>query len=313
MSFLKRRINAMKIYVGITDGDWFNQLREANASEVNFWHPSGSSFKVLQPNELFLFKLHQKDGGKICGGGFFVRSSPLPIDIAWDVFGRANGTRTFAEMRDRVVKYRTSNGVDPAKPEIGCTILTQTFYFTEDAYIDAPADWSKSIVSGKGYDSASEIGAWLFAEVQKRLQYMNAAALLPSSSGATELPKHKLGTGAFRILVSDSYNRTCAFTGEHTFPALIASHIKPLSEGGENELKNGLLMRADLAALFNRGLITVNADDLRVRVSPLIRKRYNNGMNYYLLEGHPITVPEQEESRPDRDILAWHNDKVFAA
>ena len=59
--------------------------------------------------------------------------------------------------------------------------------------------------------------------------------------------------------------------------------------------------------------MTVNADDLRVRVSPLIRKRYNNGMNYYLLEGHPITVPEQEENRPDREILAWHNDKVFAA
>ena len=118
----------MKIYVGITDGGWFNQLREANAPEVNFWHPGGDAFKALQPNEMFLFKLHKKEGGKICGGGFFVRSS-----------------------------------------------------------------------------------------------------------------------------------------------------------------------------------------DLRVRVSPLIRKRYNNGMNYYLLEGHPITVPEQEENQLDRDILAWHNDKVFAA
>ena len=303
----------MKIYVGITDGDWFSQLRAANAPEVNFWHPSGATFKALQPNEMFLFKLHQKDGGKICGGGFFVRSSSLPIDIAWDAFGLENGTRSLAEMRDRVAKYRASTSASLARPEIGCTILTQPFYFTEDAYIDEPADWSKPIVSGKGYDSASEIGAWLFAEVRKRLQYMNAAALLPSSSGATELPKHKLGTGAFRVLVSDSYNRTCAITGEHTFPALIASHIKPLSEGGENELKNGLLLRADLSALFNRGLMTVNADDLRVRVSPLIRQRYNNGMNYYLLEGHPITVPEQEENQPDRDILAWHNDKVFAA
>lgn len=303
----------MKIYVGITDSDWFNQLRAENAQEVNFWHPSGDAFKALQPNEMFLFKLHKKDGGKICGGGFFVRSSSLPIDIAWDAFGLENGTRSLAEMRDRVGKYRVSNGVDIAKPEIGCTILTQPFYFTEDAYIDAPMDWSNAIVRGKGYDSASEIGAWLFAEVQKRLQFMNAAALLPPSGVAGELPKHKLGTGAFRVLVSDSYNRTCAITGEHTFPALIASHIMPLSEGGENELKNGLLMRADLAALFNRGLLTVNADDLRVRVSPFIRQRYNNGMNYYLLEGHPITVPEQEESQPDRDILAWHNDKVFAA
>ena len=47
----------MKIYVGITDADWFRYLSERNAEEMNFWRPRATSqFKILEPNELFLFK-----------------------------------------------------------------------------------------------------------------------------------------------------------------------------------------------------------------------------------------------------------------
>lgn len=40
----------MKIWVGVTDGDWFSYLRAHAPDEVNFWQPSGSKqFKVLRP------------------------------------------------------------------------------------------------------------------------------------------------------------------------------------------------------------------------------------------------------------------------
>ena len=303
----------MKIYVGITDSDWFRQLKADNAQEVNFWQPGGNAlFKALQPNELFLFKQHKSDGGRICGGGFFVRSSILPCDLAWDAFGRKNGTPSLVSMRERIIMYRKANKGDVSNPDIGCIILTQPFYFDEPDYIDAPADWANAIVSGKTYDTSEEIGAALFAQVKERLSMWNASSLLPPGPNVPP-PQHSLGTGAFRVIVSESYNRTCAMTGEHTLPALVASHIMPLAEGGTNEADNGLLLRADLSALFARGLLTVNADDLRVNVSPLIRERYSNGLNYYLLEGHPIAVPEIEGNRPNRDLLAWHNKEVFAA
>ena len=49
----------MKIWIGVTDGDWFEFLRERTPDEVNFWQPSASCrFKVLKPGEPFLFKLH---------------------------------------------------------------------------------------------------------------------------------------------------------------------------------------------------------------------------------------------------------------
>ena len=50
----------MKFYVGITDGDWYRYLSsQTPLEEVNFRQPSGGrQFRVLQPGEPFLFKLH---------------------------------------------------------------------------------------------------------------------------------------------------------------------------------------------------------------------------------------------------------------
>jgi putative restriction endonuclease len=43
----------MKIWVGVTDKDWFQFLDRINPDEVNFWQPSGSRmFRALQYTEL---------------------------------------------------------------------------------------------------------------------------------------------------------------------------------------------------------------------------------------------------------------------
>lgn len=47
----------MRIYVGVTDSNWYEQLSKSGSDEVNFWTPSGRSFKALKENELFLIKL----------------------------------------------------------------------------------------------------------------------------------------------------------------------------------------------------------------------------------------------------------------
>jgi putative restriction endonuclease len=50
----------VRLFVGVTDSEWFEQLGSLPAvDEVNFWQPSGSShFRALSPGEIFLFKLH---------------------------------------------------------------------------------------------------------------------------------------------------------------------------------------------------------------------------------------------------------------
>lgn len=72
----------MKLWIGVTDDDWFSHLASIAPDEVDFWQPSsGRTFRALQPGELFLFKLHSPNNF-IVGGGYFVSSTALPASLA---------------------------------------------------------------------------------------------------------------------------------------------------------------------------------------------------------------------------------------
>ena len=120
----------------------------------------------------------------------------------------------------------------------------------------------------------------------------------------------RLGQGTFRVLVTDAYERLCAVTRERTLPALEAGHIRPYSEDGEHAVSNGLLLRRDLHALFDRGYLTVTPE-LRLAVSRRIRQDFENGRDYYALEGREVWAPEQPGAKPDPRHLAWHNENRF--
>ena len=120
----------------------------------------------------------------------------------------------------------------------------------------------------------------------------------------------RLGQGAFRIVVTDSYRRRCAVTGERTLPALDAAHIRPYAEGGAHEATNGVLLRRDIHSLFDAGYVTITPS-LDFEVSSRIREEYENGRLYYALHGQRISPPDDPRRRPDTSALAWHNETVF--
>src|SRR3712207_44972 len=85
---------AMKLWVGVTDPDWFAFLSRADVDEVNFWQPSATApFVGLESGAPFLFKL-KRPYNHIAGGGTFVKFSTLPLSIAWEVFERKNGAES---------------------------------------------------------------------------------------------------------------------------------------------------------------------------------------------------------------------------
>lgn len=138
-----------------------------------------------------------------------------------------------------------------------------------------------------------------------------APAIGEDRYGKPILVQPRLGQGAFRLAVTAAYGRACAMTKEHSLPALEASHIKPFSQDGPHEVRNGILLRSDIHRLFDSGYITVTPD-YRVLVSDGLKEHFQNGKTYYPFTNQPLAVlPTQVEDQPDPDLLRWHYDVVF--
>jgi putative restriction endonuclease len=300
----------VRVWVGVTDWDWFRQLAaEPELDEVNFWQPGGSrEFKALRPGELFLFKLHAPRRS-IVGGGFFAHSSRLPVSLAWNAFGTKNGATSLPQMRARIERYRRASADSREDYTIGCILLESPFFFSPSDWIPEPPGWHQNIVQGKTYDLEVEPGETLWREVQGRLALRQTISA-DRRYGEPTLVLPRLGQGSFRIVVTDAYQRQCAVTRSRTLPVLEAAHIRPYSEGGEHCVENGLLLRSDLHTLFDQGYLTVTPNH-RLQVSRRIREDFENGQEYYEMRGRGIHLPLNPAYHPDRDLLVWHNESRY--
>jgi len=302
----------INLVIAVTDGDWFDMLRQQpNLGEANFWAPSAANFRALRPGELFLFKLHAPRNF-IVGGGVFAYANALPCSLAWEAFREANGANSAQEMRSRISRYRRTDPNDRDDFEIGCRILTQPFFLEESEWIPIPTSWSPNIVSFKTYNTGDPEGLALWEAVNDRLSrhQLQGTAEAGARYGEPQLIRPRLGQGAFRILVTDTYNRRCAITQERTLPALEAAHIRPYGDGGEHDARNGLLFRRDIHSLFDAGYVTVTPD-LRFEVSRRIKEEFDNGRHYYELHGTPILAPTDALRSPDPEALRWHNEHAY--
>lgn len=331
----------MRLYVGITDFDWFTlHASKPFVDEVNFWRPSPSAtFKALQPGELFLFKLHAPRN-YIVGGGFFTRFLPLPLSLAWAAFGEGNGARSLKEVRLRISKYRKQPIAINEDPHIGCILLNEPFFFGQNDWIPSPPDFKGPTQVGKSYETDSGTGLMLKNEVTARLSAMAnrnvpatqarpetesvpgsipaAAHMQPTPGPATlaviDAPRYgtpslvmpRLGQGSFRALITDAYSYRCAITRERTLPVLQAAHIRPYSEGGTHELSNGLLLRSDLHTLFDQHYLTIEPNRKILKVSRRIRAQFENGRDYYALDNRLLAEPTSALALPSNESLGYH-------
>lgn len=198
---------------------------------------------------------------------------------------------------------------------IGCTILVEPVFLPPDLWFDPPLSWSPSIQRGKLYSSESAEGFQLWNQLQDAAQ----ACSLPVASemaevqaryGAPTLMTPRLGQGAFRVAVTEAYQRQCAITGGKVLPALDAAHIRPYSEGGYHAKSNGILLRKDIHSVFDAGYATVDKD-FRFVVSKKVKEVFNNGEEYLRLHGSALRLPKGKTDWPNPDFLHWHNQNRF--
>ncbi len=322
----------MHVYIGNTDFEWYQHLLQLSSApdgldEVNFWKPSGNaSFKALSFGEPLFFKLKKRYGHVVVGFGLFAAFRKLSISEAWTAFGEANGAPTQEAVQARVAKYVSKLSPEAAaRHRIGCILLAAPHFFPREMWIDGPANWSDNTVSGAGhkagYNTSAGEGQRLWRECLERAELLGKALDLaptgatrqpgvtaplfptdpPTWYGSEQVVRPRLGQGTFRYALEQAYTR-CAVTGEHSLPALDAAHIVPFSEGGEHVLENGLLLRADVHRLYDRGYVTVTPDYC-FRVSSRLREDYDNGKAYYQHDGQTIWTPASPWPKPAPELL----------
>jgi putative restriction endonuclease len=313
----------MKFWVGTTDSRWFNFLASSTSDEVNFWQPSTTPPFMNAPVGMpFLFKL-KRPHNHIAGGGFFIRHSAIPLTLAWEIFGRGNGANSLAELRALLGPLAKGNS---SLREIGCQVIANPFFLQPANWLANPPGWSSNIVRGKMYDSNQSDGSAIWSHVSPFFtQHPRDNSTISNQShdigvqqdiakyGTEFLMKPRLGQGAFRLTVTEAYDKRCALTGESTLPVLEAAHIVPYAGDGMHDIRNGLLLRADFHKLFDAGLVSV-APNLTIQISPRIREAWLNGKVYYRLHNQPLAViPKNPLDRPDPDKLDWHFKNIFQA
>lgn len=290
-------------FVGVTDHDWFQFCsNQGELEQVNFWQPSTKRFKVLEDGGIFFFK-RKSPIGKIAGFGKFAFSGNATIGDCWDAYGVSNGVATCEEFVEKIRKYRRSPGINRFSV-IGVKVLLNPIFLKEDDWFDPPTDWSANIVSGKSYDYASDQGAYLF---KKYSQLTSNYSIRDEFRGGLAEDQHSYYWGGptkirmrqqdFRIAVMDAYDGKCAVTGSGVLEILEAAHIKAYSLSLDHSPSNGILLRKDIHALFDAGLLSFSQSG-EVIISADFLSRYPDESEVISLHGKQISFPKDKRNWP---------------
>lgn len=318
---------AMRAYVFPTDTSWARYLRELQVrdpsqSEVNFWVPSGSTFRALSPGDRFIFRSKADAGGKVIGGGLFAEFLRLRVSEAWQIYGEANGTDSLTSLLSDITRYRLKNRAAPdPDPQIGCILLTDVVFVPPGAELPLPRGFPMMATRGKGYAPGDADWSAIEEIFANLLWRSGVPTLRPDSDAMAYLPGPtrelvegprwvRRGQRWFASKMMTTYDRRCAITGSHIAPTLQAAHIRPVSREGRHEVTNGLLLRSDVHTLFDAGYLGVD-DKHRLQVSRRLRDDYGNGREFYMRAGTEIALPERRDERPGVESVTWHMDEVF--
>jgi len=114
--------------------------------------------------------------------------------------------------------------------------------------------------------------------------------------------EQRIGQPQFRAKLMRAYNNKCAVTGCAVDEVLQAAHIRPVRKSGSHTCANGLLLRADIHNLFDRGLLTIDKNYVIHLDQSLHRSS-----EYKSLHGRKLKViPSEAADRPSKELLQEH-------
>ena len=256
----------------------------------------------------------------IGGFGYLSSSVNISIKLAWESFGERNGVTSLQAMVDVISKYRKQQLSQHSL--VGCRVIVDPIFFSEEDYIEVPSSWSNSIVSGKTYDAFDPDIENLLHQISLRTGQRKTPRLKTGSStefadegeeflgpnkpkfGDPSLVSRRLGQGAFRVKIIEIYGGKCAVTGTSVLETLDAAHISPYGADGNHDTTNGLLLRKDIHALFDAGLMWIDSD-YTVQFHGSVFE-LNLGNTYKQYHKRKLNLPRQDRHWPDLVLLEKH-------
>ncbi|KMK68708.1 HNH endonuclease [Puniceibacterium sp. IMCC21224] len=127
------------------------------------------------------------------------------------------------------------------------------------------------------------------------------------------LASRKYRDASFARQVKAAYAGRCAISGlsltnGYGRPEVEAAHIRPVSDGGADVVRNGLALSGTLHWMFDRGLISVS-EDHRILVSH--NKVPVETVRRLLAPEQRLLLPEDPRHRPHPDYLSYHREHIF--
>lgn len=119
----------------------------------------------------------------------------------------------------------------------------------------------------------------------------------------SKLISKRRGQKKFRENLLSAYNNKCTISGCEVQEILEAAHIIPYQGEETNAVVNGLLLRSDLHTMFDLALITINAEDYKIKVSPVI-----NDPIYRAYHNKNAFIPHNVKFLPSKKALSYHNE-----
>lgn len=112
------------------------------------------------------------------------------------------------------------------------------------------------------------------------------------------------GQPKFRRKLMAAYNKHCSISACQVEVVLEAAHITPYLGTETNVMSNGLLLRSDLHILWDRYLLTIEANTYLIKVHPDLLC-YPEYSQYHNQQMH---LPIDQVNYPSMNALRYHND-----
>ena len=82
---------------------------------------------------------------------------------------------------------------------------------------------------------------------------------------------------------------------------LQAAHIVPYNGTKTNDIKNGILLRADIHDLYDMFFISINPKNYQISISTHLMNSYLKDLNM-----KQFNLPNKAQEYPDKKVLEWH-------